>query len=54
MIGVQVTQPGEDKGAGRGWGEQERVWSWICPFQPSQSCVLRVKAKMSAVQPRKN
>ena len=53
-MGVGVTQPGEGEGAERGGGEQERSWSRIHPFQPRQSRVLRVKAKTSAVQPRKN
>lgn len=54
MTGVGVAQPGEGKGARRGRGEWEKVWSQSRPFQPRQSRVLRVKTEMSAVQPRKN
>lgn len=54
MTGAGVIQPGECEGAGSGRGEWERGWSRIRPFQPSRSPVLRVKAEMSAVQPRKN
>lgn len=56
VTGTGVSQPGEGERAGRGSGERERgrSQSRIHPFQPSQSRVLRVKAEMSTVQPRKN
>lgn len=49
-VGVGVTQPGVAEGTGRLL--KEHLEPELSP--PAQFCALRVKAKLSAVKPRKN